>query len=37
MFEIFRQVVFNLFGGAEPQGCMLLARGTPVHTSVQES
>ena len=27
----------NLFGGAEPQGCIPVARGAPVHISVQES
>ena len=30
-------VVFNLFGGAEPQGCIPMARGTFVHISAQES
>ena len=30
-------VVFDLFGGAEVQGCIPLDRGTPVHMSAQES
>ena len=30
-------VFFNLFGGGEPQGCIPVDRGTPVHISAQES
>ena len=33
----YTSVVFNLFGGTEPQGCIPVARGTPVHISAQES
>ena len=29
-------VVFNLFSGAEPQGCIPVARENPVYISAQE-
>lgn len=32
-----KAVVFNLFGGAEPQGCIPVALGTPAQISAQES
>ena len=37
IFIGYTSVVFNLFSGAEPQGCIPVARGTPVHISAQES
>ena len=30
-------VVSNPFGGVEPEGCIPVARGAPVHISTQES
>ena len=29
-------VIFNLFGGVEPQGSIAVAQGTPVQISAQE-
>ena len=36
-YAISNPEAFNLYGGAEPQGCIPVARGTSVHISVQES
>ena len=32
-----KPVFFNRFGGAKLQGCIPVARGTPVHASAQKS
>ena len=36
-FQYYTAVCFNVLGGAEPQGCIQVDRGTPVHMSANES